>query len=141
MEETMRKSIAMACLSLFATGCTEAVPVEPSASQQAQLSAALAGYEQSGPPLSCVNMRDLRGNRSYGEGVIVFDGPTRDTLYVNQPSGGCPELGYGRALVTRTTIHRLCRGDIAIVYDLASRTDYGGCGLGDFTPYRRVKKG
>ena len=84
-------------------------------------------------------MRDLRGNRSFGEGAIVFDGPTRATLYVNRPSGGCPDLGFGRALVTRTPSTRLCQGDIATVVDLSSRTSFGACGLGEFTPYRRVR--
>src|SRR5205085_2598022 len=82
MEETMRKTIVTACL--LAAGCTQTAPVEPSASEAAQLEARLAGYEQSGPPVSCVNMRDLRGNRSYGEGVIVFDGPSNASLYVNR---------------------------------------------------------
>ena len=135
----MRNQTILSCIALLAAGCTENRPVEPSASEQAQLSAALAGYEQSGPPLSCVNMRDLRGNRSFGEGAIVFDGPTRATLYVNRPSGGCPDLGFGRALVTRTPGTRLCQGDIATVVDLSSRTSFGACGLGEFTPYRRVR--
>jgi hypothetical protein len=37
----------------------------------------------------------------------------------------------------RSTSTQLCRGDIATVMELTSRTTYGGCGLGDFQPYRR----
>jgi hypothetical protein len=140
MEEMMKNVLSLACLALLAAGCTDSRPVEASASDEAQLSAALAGYEQSGPPQSCVDMRNLRGNRSAGETAIIFDGPTSATLYVNRPVGGCSDLGFGRALVTRTTSTRLCRGDIATVYDTASRTNYGGCGLGDFIPYRRIER-
>lgn len=134
------KILLIGCASLLAAGCTDARPAEPTASEQSRMAAELVNYEQSGEPLSCVNMRDLRGNRSVGEGAIVFDGATRSTLYVNHPPAGCPDLGFGRALVIRTTTTRLCRGDIAEVVDLTSRTNYGGCGLGDFTPYKRVKR-
>ena len=106
---------------------------------RASLAAALEGFEQSGPPVSCVNQRDLQGNRSAGEGAIIFRGPTSRTLWVNRPAGGCPSLDLGRTLVTRTSSTQLCRGDIARVVDLTSGTEYGGCGLGDFTPYRRVR--
>jgi hypothetical protein len=37
----------------------------------------------------------------------------------------------------RSQSGQLCRGDIAFVVDLTSGTQYGGCGLGDFTPYDR----
>jgi hypothetical protein len=136
----MKKYAMISCLGLLAAGCTDERPTGPSASEQAELSAALEGYAQSGPPEACVSRRDLRDNRSFGEGAIMFDGPTRATLYVNRPSGGCPKLGFGRALVTKSTGTRLCRGDIADVVDLTTRTTFGGCALGDFTPYRRVKE-
>lgn len=120
--------------------CTDQRPAEMTASDQTKLSAALAGYEQSGPPVSCVNQRDLRGNRSVGEGAIIFDGPSSTTLWVNRPAGGCPSLDFGRALVTHTTTSQLCSGDIATVADLTAHVNYGGCGLGEFTPYRRVAR-
>ena len=127
--------LASACL---AAGCTSHDPVETAADDEARLAAQLAGYEPAGPPVSCVNMRDLHGNRSAGEAAIVFDGPG-GRKWVNRPAGGCPSLEFGRALRTRTTSARLCRHDIATVFDPVSRTEYGGCGLGDFEPYRRVR--
>jgi hypothetical protein len=136
----MKKSVLIPCLGLLAVGCVNDRPTEPSASEQAQLSAALQGYEPAGPPTSCVSRRDLGGNRSFGEGAIIFDGVTRATLFINRPSGGCPDLGMGRALVTRSTGSQLCRGDMADVIDISSRTNYGGCALGEFEPYRRVKR-
>ncbi len=98
---------------------------------------ALAGRSE-GPAVSCINQRGLRGNRSLGEGVILFEG-RGDTLYVNRPAAGCPVLDFGRALVTRTTSTQLCRGDIATVVDPISGFSHGSCALGDFTPYRRMR--
>jgi hypothetical protein len=110
------------------------------ADDAAKLDSALAGYAQSGPAVSCVNERDLHGNKSAGENAIVFEGPTSATLWVNHPPGGCPELDLGRAMVIRTPSSRLCAGDIADVVDPVARISYGACGLGEFTPYRRVRR-
>ena len=135
----MKRIALLGCVAALAA-CTSERPAEMVASDQTKLSAALAGYEQAGPPVSCVNLRDLRGNRSVGEGAIIFEGTSSATLWVNQPAGGCPTLDFGRTLVTHTTTSRLCRGDIADVVDPVAHIGYGGCGLGDFTPYRRVRR-
>jgi hypothetical protein len=135
------KNLAALSLAAFAAACTATAgdaPSEMSATAQSRLTEELRG-RVAGPPLSCVSQRDLRGNRSVGEDVILFDGPSKDVVYVNRPSGGCPQLNSGRALITRTTSNQLCRGDIAVVFDTASGIEFGGCGLGDFTPYRRVR--
>jgi hypothetical protein len=133
-EDAMKKSLfVLAALA----GCTAQTPPEMTEAQQASLTDTLAGYT-AGPPVSCVNQRLLRDNRSYGEGVIVFSGITRSTLWVNRPAAGCPELRSSRALRTRTPSTQLCRGDIASVFDPVSGIEYGSCALGDFTPYRRA---
>jgi hypothetical protein len=140
MEVRMRTILILTCAGL-AAACSMNQPADPRAAEASSeaLSKALAGYEPAGPPVSCVPMRDLRGNRSAGD-AIVFDGLSSATIYVNRPPGGCPSLDFGRALVTRTSISQLCRGDIADVVDPSSRTNYGGCALGDFEPYRRVAR-
>ena len=120
--------------------CADRPPAETTASDQTKLAAMLANYEQSGPPVSCVFQRDLRGNRSVGGSAIVFDGISSSTVWVNRPAGGCPPLESGQALVTHTSNGQLCRGDVATVIDPVANITYGGCGLGDFTPYRRVKR-
>jgi hypothetical protein len=107
---------------------------------EARLSAALQGYSQAGPAVSCVNLRELGGNKSVGETAIIFEGTTRSRLWVNRPRGGCPDLENGRALETRTPTGQLCSGDIATVFDPFSRINYGSCGLGEFVPYRRVAR-
>jgi hypothetical protein len=128
------------CLALTA-GCAmdDRAEADRAGDTEAQLSTRLAGYQPDGPPVSCVNMRELRGNRSAG-GAIVFEGTTRSRLWVNNPPGGCPNLGYGRALRTVTPSTQLCRGDIATVFDTVSGMEEGGCGLGEFQPYRRVAR-
>ncbi len=103
----------------------------------AKLDKALRGFEQSGPAQSCVNHRDLGGNKSVGD-AILFSGKG-GRVYVNRPAGGCANINLGRALVTRTTSTQLCRGDIASVVDPVSGANYGGCGLGEFVPYKRVR--
>ena len=104
---------------------------------EAKLAKALSGYEQAGPAVSCVSHRTLGGNKSVGD-AILFSGTT-GRLYVNRPAGGCPNMNFGRTLVTRTTGSRLCRGDIATVVDPVSGASYGACGLGEFVPYKRVR--
>ena len=135
----MKKLILFTVMAVSA-GCAAASSDQRAqirADGEAKLATELRNYEQAGPPVSCVNQRDLGGNHSAGD-AIVFGGRTRSTLYVNRPAGGCPDLNFGRALVIRTTSSQLCRGDIATILDPVSRTEFGGCGLGDFTPYRRI---
>ena len=136
----MRYLLLLASVCL-AAGCTTDEPndrVEMRADDEASLAAQLRGLEPAGPPVQCVNTRDLKGNRSAGETAIVFSG-IGGRKWVNRPAAGCPDLKSFRALCTRTTGTRLCRGDIASVFDPVSGVEYGGCGLGDFEPYRRVK--
>ena len=129
--------LASACL---AAGCTTDTDerVDMRADDEASLAFQLRGYEPDGPPVQCVNTRDLKGNRSAGETAIVFSG-VGGRKWVNRPPAGCPSLGSSRALRTTTPGSRLCRGDIATVFDPVARIEYGGCGLGDFKPYRRVR--
>ena len=129
--------LASACL---VAGCAADTGegVDMAANDEARLAALLSGFEPDGPPVQCIETRHLQGNRSAGETAIVFTG-TGGRKWVNRPAAGCPDLRFSRALKTRTTVARLCRGDIVTVFDPVSRIEYGGCGLGDFEPYRRVK--
>jgi hypothetical protein len=130
------KSIIALSLAAFTAGCMAEAPAEPSAEARTRLAEEL-GERVAGTSVSCVNSRDLHSNRTIGEEVILFDGPG-NTIYVNRPAAGCPGMNSGRAMRTRTPSTRLCRGDIVTVFDPVSGIEYGSCGLGDFTPFRRV---
>ena len=131
----MKKIIAL----LFAplAGCMAEPPMEMSAQAQTELAAVTEGRvaEQ---PRTCVPRRDVRGNRSVGD-AIVFDGTSRNMVYVNRASGGCAELRSGRTLVTRSPSSQLCAGDIADVVEPVSGFPVGSCTLGEFIPYRRLR--
>jgi len=133
----MKKIVALSLLPLFA-GCMDQRPMEMSAQAQTELAAAIEG-RTAGAAQSCVSSRDLRGNRSAGEGAIIFATAGRNLIYVNRPAAGCPVVRPGLALKTRTTSTQLCQGDIVEVFDPLTGFSMGGCGLGDFTPYRRLR--
>lgn len=139
------KTIVLLSVVLLVAGCTHGGAPEASAQAQAQLAkdeadlaAALRG-RIAGPPQGCVSQSELGGTRSFGRGIILFSGRTDDVVYVNRPPAGCPDLGSGRAFRTRTTSTQLCRGDIITVFDPVSGMEFGGCGLGEFTPYRTTR--
>jgi hypothetical protein len=140
MEAEMKRMFVLCLGALAATACAPADPVETAnraAAVENELAETLRG-RTAGPPVSCVNQRLLRGNRSVGEGAIVFEA-SNNLIYVNRPPAGCPELDSGRTLITRTTTSQLCRGDIVTVVDPVAGFSYGSCGLGDFQPYRRMR--
>jgi hypothetical protein len=138
------KAIMMLFAAVVAAACAHGGRPETRVRAQAQaaedetrLDAALRG-RIAGRAQDCVNERDLGGSESYGGRVILFRSPTDDVVYVNRPPTGCPGLDSGRALRVRTPAARLCRGDIATVFDSVSGTDLGSCSLGEFTPFRRA---
>lgn len=134
----MKTLLALPIIALT-VGCMAERPMEMGAAAQSQLAEELQGRVQAGPPQSCVSSRTLGGNRSVGEGAIIFRTQGSNLVYVNRPPAGCPEIGVGRAIRVRTTSSQLCAGDIAEVFDPVQNFSYGGCGLGEFTPYRRPR--
>lgn len=131
----MRKLFLIAATTLVAGCADNGASVETAATADSEATA-LAG-RTAGTPVGCVELRQLRGNRTIGDGAILFEG-LGGTVYVNRPAGGCPDLRPNRALRTQTTSTRLCAGDIVTVFDPGTGIEYGGCGLGDFTPYTRA---
>ena len=119
--------------ALLAAGCMAEAPVS-TPEGEAQIAAALAG-RTAGAPLECVSSRDIRGPRIVG-GALIFD-TGGSTVYLNRASGGCALFDEGRAVRTRTTTGRLCRGEIVTIFDPVSGTEFGGCTLGQFVPYSR----
>lgn len=132
----MKKMWGIPLLAL-AAACAPVEPAELSARAQSDLTAALQGLTPA-EPVTCVSQRDLRNSRSFGQGVILFEG-RGNMVYLNRPAGGCPALGRDRTMVTSTPSGLLCRGEIVSVVDVASNTQFGACSLGDFQAYRRTR--
>lgn len=132
----MKRTIAGLTLAGALAGCLQHEPVELSAEARNELAMELRGYEAVRTE-SCISQLNLGGNKSVG-GAIIFDGARTDTVYVNYPPAGCPELTESRALKTRTPNNRLCSGDIVEVFDPLTNFSFGACGLGEFTVYQRI---
>lgn len=124
-------------LAVLAASCAPAGPIELSAEEQSELAEALKGRTAEAT-VACIDQRTAGGNKSFGEGVVLFGDRSDKIVYVNRPAAGCPVIDSSRALVIRTTSSRFCRGDIGSVVDPVSGFGYGACTLGDFTPYRRT---
>ncbi len=139
----MRTAVILLAALPLAACAHNAAPRATTRAKAAGDEAALANVLKgrvAGPPQECVNLVQLTDNRAYGRDVIVFNGPTKDTVWVNRPPNGCLYLEPGRALLVKPTTDQLCRGDSVTVLDPTSGTQFGGCGLGQFTPYRLASK-
>ena len=131
------KPVITLLVAILATACMSAgKPAELSAEGQARLDAELAG-RTAGPASTCIVQRDIRHTRTIADGVMLFEG-VHDTVWVNRGNGSCSALRHGRAFHTITPSTSLCRGDVVTVFDPVSGTEFGGCNLADFVPYRRA---
>lgn len=126
--------IAAAATSLTACETADYQPAQRSAQAQQTFDKALAG-KVAGKAESCLPLQRSNDMTVIDDDTILYrDGRT---TYVNQPLGGCNNLGRGSyALVTRSSGSQLCRGDIATVVDTSTGITVGSCSLGDFVPYR-----
>jgi hypothetical protein len=137
------KTTLMLLAAILLAGCAHdgggrAAGAARTKAAEGALAEALAG-RVAGAPQDCISEPDLAGNQSFGSGVILFRSRTNDVLYVNRPPAGCAGLDFGRAIKVQSPATRLCRGDTVTVFDPVSGIEYGGCGLGEFTPYRSTR--
>jgi hypothetical protein len=132
----MRTIAAAGIAAVLLSGCMTDEETALSTEGESRLAAELDGYVAAGPPVSCVRAQDMQGNRSVTGDAILFSG-SGGRLWVNRTRGNCPSLEGGRSLRHTTTQSQLCSGDIVNVFDPATGVEYGGCSLGEFTPYRR----
>ena len=96
------------------------------------------GDKQAGDPVSCIPHRQIRSTYYVGGETILYK-ISNNLVYRNDPPGGCPGLNSNLALETRNPTGMLCSGEIAIVRDYTQGYSPGGCALGKFVPYRRVR--
>jgi hypothetical protein len=108
-----------------------------SAKAEKQYQQLLAG-KVAGRPQSCLPSYNANDMVVIDEGTVAFKVGTR-RVFVNHMQGGCTNLGGGYTLVTHGFSGTgLCRGDIAQVVDLRSRSTVGSCAFGDFIPYTKA---
>ncbi len=135
--------IPLSLAALAVASCTTAPPPPgyaqaEAAREQADFQRALAGRVPAGPPQQCLPPGPTYSSRNVSENTIIFERGA--TYFVNHPPGGCTGLGNpAYALVTKSVGTGPCRGDIAQVVNLNTRTFIGACTLGDFVPYRRPR--
>ncbi|NJC35055.1 hypothetical protein GGR88_002569 [Sphingomonas jejuensis] len=138
----MRPLIAIAALAL-ASGCAKQPLTDAQQAARAERDArldederdALAGLTP-GQPQACIPINQSRSTTFIGDRTILYR-VNQNLIYRNDPPNGCPGLRRGMTIITRTPGTQLCRGDIVRVADLVAGIKAGGCGLGDFVPYRR----
>jgi hypothetical protein len=121
-------------------GCTltpaqQAAVARSDAVAQQDLAKELAGLEP-GKPVSCLANYRARQLKGFGSTLVYVEG--RNLKYrVEAP--GCEGVARGDILVTVSPTGQLCSGDLARTVSQTSRIPSGGCGLGEFTPYRRPR--
>lgn len=118
--------------ALFASVSAQAAP---HADGEAKLAKAVEG-RVAGEPVDCIDLRAVRSSRIIDNTAIVYK--AGDTLYVNRPANGAESLDRWDALVTKTSLSRLCSVDVVHLYDSSSRMQTGTVFLGQFVPYRRA---
>ena len=103
---------------------------------ETRLAKALEG-RVAGPPVDCVNLRQVRSTRIIDGTGILYDAGS--TIYLNRPRSGARSLDRWDTMVTKLHSTQLCRIDVVHLYDSGSRMQTGFVFLGDFIPYRRPK--
>ena len=126
----------LAALTGCATGAGSGAASAGADDQSGDLAASLAGAtfgRVPGPPVSCVEVAELRANRALGPTLLLFEGAD-GRLYANRTQS-CPALRQGHQVRLKTVTARLCRGNsVAIVTDRGAAVA-GNCTIGDFLTY------
>lgn len=140
MEKAMhaRSTLILGLTAGILAGCSTAPShQERSPQAEAELAKALSG-RVAGKPVRCIPTYRADDMQIIDDWTILFkDG---NTIYVQNPRGGCPGIGSRRNILVSTPMpsNQLCSGDIQQLYDPVSRIGGGACVLGDFLPYTRA---
>ena len=132
-------TLVLATATLGACQAGMAQPDRRTASQEQQLSRALAG-KVAQAPVDCLPTYRQSDMEVVDDNTLLFhDGSNR--VYVQHPRGGCAPVGSGHYTLV-TTFHgtsSLCRGDISRVVDLPAGMTVGSCAMDSFIPYIKPK--
>ncbi|MGV3769046.1 MAG: DUF6491 family protein [Sphingobium phenoxybenzoativorans] len=92
-----------------------------------------------GDKVTCIQQYRQTNLQVISDQVLLYK-VSNSLVYKNEVMGRCSGLTRGDTLITQSFGGQLCRRDIARVANLMVGTLSGVCSLGDFVPYRRVKK-
>ena len=93
-----------------------------------------------GPPVSCVNLHQIRETRVRDDRTIDFY-LRGGRVYRNTLPQSCPQLGFEERFSYATSLSRLCSVDIITVLRTGPDLSRGAsCGLGKFQPVTLAKR-
>jgi hypothetical protein len=81
----------------------------------------------------CLQTRDIQETRPFENNAIMFRTGANRWLR-NDLADTCPALDRDRAIVFRSTVGQMCENDTVDIVDTVTRTTWGFCQLGRFTP-------
>lgn len=132
---TMRK-IAIALAAVAALSGAAVLEAKPKLTPQERLDKLLEGRE-AGKPINCISHWDTREMQVLDKTAIVYG--WGNVIYVNRPKNA-ESLDDDDIMVTKTSSSQLCDLDIVHTVDRTGHFTTGFVSLGEFVPYRRVKK-
>ena len=135
----MRKLIAAIAGAAVAAGllAAPAAQAKPRLTPEQRLEKMLEGRE-AGKPESCISTYDSRELEVLDKTALVFGHGS--TIYVNRPDNA-NDIDSDDILVTKTSTSQLCQLDIVTTVDRSGHFQTGFLNLGDFVPYKRIKRG
>ena len=131
----MRLLHALATGALLIAGCSGA-SLAKSKNPEAELAAEIEGRVP-GKPVHCIPLHRVRSSRIIDRTAIVYD--TGSTIYVNRPANA-DTLDRWDTMVITPFASQLCKIDSVRLIDSSLRTTTGFLVLGEFVPYKLVKR-
>lgn len=132
--------ISVASIAFYSVNAQNTVEEDSNLSEkeQAKLDKALEG-RTAGPAKNCISRTQQRNLTYVNDDILIFGSRNAKTIYVNKPSGGCPNaqryaLSYSRPGTA------LCSGDIAQIVDVVAGSTLGSCSFSKFVPYTKIDK-
>ncbi|MFQ3664519.1 MAG: hypothetical protein SNJ79_00580 [Sphingomonadaceae bacterium] len=110
-------------------------------SRSERRAAEIAAFEPTGAPSTdCLQITRIRESRVLSDQIIDFHMDNGE-VFRNELPNRCPQLGFEEAFSYSTSINQLCSVDIITVVIRGGGPMRGaGCGLGRFTPVKRVEQ-
>lgn len=131
----MRK-IAVALAATAALSGAVMLEAKPKLTPQQELDKLLEGRE-AGKPVNCISQWETRDMRVIDKTALVYG--SGNVIYVNRPKNA-DSLDDDEILVTKTNGSQLCDLDIVHTVDQSGHFTTGFVSLGEFVPYRRIRK-